>query len=120
MSALLSAFLIFASASGKFLDWEGKTEMLNHFGYSTEMMTKVGVVEAALAMLFLIPRTGFLAALLLTAYLGGATATHVRVGDACFMPILVGVFLWIGYALRRPEIFSLAIGSTVSPDVSER
>ncbi|MEQ8785075.1 MAG: DoxX family protein [Pirellulaceae bacterium] len=112
MSALLSAFLILASASGKFLDWEGKADMFDKFGYSMELMTKIGVVEVILAVLILIPRSSFLGGLLLTAYLGGATATHVRVDDPFYMPIATGVFLWFALALRRPEIFSLAIGSS--------
>ena len=115
MSGLLSAFLIFGSASGKFVDWEGKAEMFDHLGYSIPLMKKIGVVEVILALLFLVPRTGFLAAIMLTAYLGGATATHVRVGDPFFMPILMGVFLWVSYGLRRPEIFSLALDSPTPP-----
>lgn len=111
LSGLLSAFLIFASASGKFTDWEGKAEMFEKLGYSIEVMTKIGVVEVIAAVLFLIPRTGFLGAILLTGYLGGATATHVRVGDPFFMPIIMGVIVWIAYGLRRPEVFSLAFGS---------
>jgi uncharacterized membrane protein YphA (DoxX/SURF4 family) len=118
LSVLLSAFLLVASAPGKFVEWEGKAEMFQHFGYSTELMTKIGVVEVVLSVLFLIPRTAFIAALLLTAYLGGATATHVRVGDAFFMPIVIGVVMWIAYGLRRPDVFALALGSTV-PDRPE-
>jgi uncharacterized membrane protein YphA (DoxX/SURF4 family) len=111
MSVLVSAFLIFASGIGKFIDFEGKAAMLDQLGYTTELLTKIGILEIALAVLFLVPRAAFLAALLLTAYLGGATATHVRVGDPFYFPILVGVFLWVSYGLRRPEIFCLAIGS---------
>jgi hypothetical protein len=57
-----------------------------------------------------IPRTGFLASILLTGYLGGATLTHLRVGDPIYMPILFGVVVWVAYGLRRPEVFSLAFG----------
>lgn len=73
-------------------------------------MFSIGVVEVALALLILIPRTTFLGALLLTAYLGGATATHVRVGDPFFFPIGIGIFLWIAIALRIPAILPLALG----------
>ena len=111
LSGLLAAFLIFASAMGKFLDWEGKEEMFAKLGYTTEVMTKIGVVEVIVAVLFLIPHTGFIGAILLTAYLGGATATHVRVGDPFLMPIIMGVLIWIAYGLRRPEVFRLACGA---------
>ncbi len=114
LSALISAFLILGSASGKFTEWDGKTEMFDHLGYSSDVMTKIGVVEVIAALLFVIPRTGFLGAVLLTAYLGGATATHVRVGDPFVMPVIMGVIVWIALGLRRPEVFSLAFGSSRS------
>ena len=115
LSFLVSAFLIFGSASGKFVEWEGKEEMFNHLGYTSELLMKIGVVEIAVAILFVIPRTGFLGAVLLTAYLGGATATHVRVGDPFFFPIILGIVAWIAFALRRPEVWSLVTGSSPAP-----
>lgn len=121
LSYLIAAFLIFASAMGKFVKWEGKEQMFSQLGYSTELMFKIGIVEAALAILFVIPRAGFLGAILLTGYLGGATATHVRVGDPFLVPILTGMFVWISFGLRRPEVFALAMGSAVPmTTVSER
>jgi DoxX-like family len=114
LSGLVATFLIFGSAVGKFVEWEGKTEMFQHIGYSPELIMKIGVLEIILSLLFLIPRTGFIGAVLLTAYLGGATATHVRVGDQFFFPVLVGIVMWIAFALRRPEVFSFAFGSAAS------
>ena len=113
LSVLLTAFLIFASALPKFIDWEGKEAMFEKMGFSIELMYKIGVVEAVVALLILIPRTSFVGGILLTAYFGGATVTHVRVGDPFYFPIIFGVVLWIALGLRRPEIFSLAIGSSV-------
>ena len=117
LTLLIVFFLAVVSATGKFIDWEGKTEMFATLGYSTELMWKIGILEVALAVLILIPRAAFLGAVLLTAYLGGAVATHVRVGDAYFFPILAGLFLWIAIGLRRPEVFRLAFGPA-SPQVS--
>ena len=118
LSILLSLFLAGPSAIGKFVDWEGKEQMFDHLGYTAELITRIGVVEIVIALLFLIPRTAFIAAILITGYLGGATATHVRVGDPFLMPIILGVVLWISLGLRRPEIFSLAIGQQNSPGTS--
>ena len=115
LSILLAGFLIVASAGGKFVDWEGKTEMFDKLGYSTDLMFKIGFVEVAVALLFALPKTGFLGAVLLTAYLGGATATHVRVGDAFIAPIITGVVAWVALGLRQPEVFSLAIGRSARP-----
>lgn len=110
LSGLIAVFLIVASASGKFTDWEGKDKMFEKLGFATDLMTKIGVLEVALAILFVIPRTGFLGAILLTGYLGGATVTHVRVGEPFYFPIVLGILMWIALGLRCPTIFALARG----------
>lgn len=110
LSGIIAAFLIGPSAIGKFVEWDGKAKMFEQLGYSSKLIIKIGVLEIILAILFLIPRTGFIAAILLTGYLGGATATHVRVGDPFFMPIIIGIVMWIALGLRRPEVFALAKG----------
>ncbi|MBX3424324.1 MAG: DoxX family protein [Pirellulales bacterium] len=74
-----------------------------------ELIKKIGVLEIVVAVLYFIPQTSFIGAILVTGYLGGATATHVRVGDPYFMPPLVGVVAWIGYALRRPDVVGRAL-----------
>ena len=110
LSVLISLFLIGASAMGKFTQWEGKAEMFTKMGWTEDVMFKIGIVEVAIAILFLIPRTSFVAAILLAAYLGGAVATHVRVGDEFFFPIIIGVLAWIALGLREPDVFRLAFG----------
>lgn len=114
LSFLVAAFLIFASAGGKFVDWEGKEEMFADLGWSTEAMFYVGILEVVVAVLFLLPRVGFIGALLVTAYLGGATATHVRVDDAFIFPIIFGVVVWVAMAMRQPTLLKVAFG--FSPD----
>lgn len=71
---------------------------------------KIGIVEVAIAALFLIPRTAFVAAILLAAYLGGAVATHVRIGEPFFVPIIVAVAAWVALGMRLPDIFRFAAG----------
>ena len=112
LNILVAAFLIGPSAIGKFVDWEGKDAMFRHLGFTNELIFRIGVLEILIAILFIIPRTSFIGAILITAYLGGATVTHVRVGDPFFMPIIIGVVLWLSYGLRCPEIFNLALGQT--------
>ena len=110
LSGIVAAFLIGPSAAGKFIEWEGKEEMFKHLGYSAPLIVKIGVIEIVLAILFLIPRASFVGAILLTGYLGGAVATHVRVEDPYYMPIVMGVVIWVALGLRRPEVFALAAG----------
>lgn len=111
LSVLIALFLIGISASGKFTQWEGKAEMFAKMGWTEEVMVKIGIVEVAIAILFLIPRTSFVAAILLAAYMGGATATHVRVGEPFFFPIMIGVLVWVALGLREPDVFRLAFAS---------
>lgn len=111
LSGLIAVFLIGASAMGKFTQWEGKAEMFDQMGWTQDLMFKVGIVEVAITILFLIPRTAFIAAILLAAYLGGATATHVRVAEPFIFPIIIGILIWVALGLRKPEVFRLAFGN---------
>ncbi|MCA9174844.1 MAG: DoxX family protein [Planctomycetales bacterium] len=110
LSGLLGAFLILASASGKFTEWEGKSEMFAKMGWSESVMVKIGVVEVISALLFLVPASAFVGAILLTAYLGGAVSTHVRVDDPFVIPIVMGVLVWVALGLRDCRVFALALG----------
>jgi len=108
LSGLIVAFLIF-SASGKFMDWEGKEEMFTKMGWGVDVMVTIGVVEVLVGIVFLIPRISVIGAILVTAYLGGATATHVRLGDSFYFPIVLGALVWVALALRDPIVFRALI-----------
>lgn len=114
LSGLIAAFLILVSGIPKLIDWEGKAEMMEKMGWDVGVILKIGIVEVALAILFLIPRTAFLAAVLLTGYLGGAVATHVRIGEPFFFPIIIGVLVWIALGLRDPRVFPAAFQSSLT------
>jgi hypothetical protein len=101
LTALVGLFLIGASGVPKFLDFPGKSEMMDKMGISLSLLP---------ALIYLIPRTSFLGAILITGYLGGAIFAHLRVSDAWFFPIIIGVVMWVGLALRQPAIFGLALG----------
>jgi len=110
LSVLIALMLIGPSAGGKLMEFDGKEEMFGKLGWSTGTMFYVAFVEIACALIFLVPQTSFFGAIMLSAYLGGATAAHVRVDEPFFMPILIGVFVWIALGLRNPAVFSLALG----------
>lgn len=111
LSGLIAAFLILGSGVPKFIEWEGKEAMMNKLGWSTDTIFKIGFVEVTVAVLFLIPKTAFIGAILLAAYLGGATATHVRIGEPFFIPIILGIVAWVALGLRDARIFTLAFGN---------
>ena len=77
------------------------------FGYPEGTLLPIGVVELICALLYAVPRTSVLGAILLTGYMGGATATHVRVSDPWFMAVLLGVVAWAGLYLREPRLRAL-------------
>ena len=76
-------------------------------GYAESAAIGLGIVELGCTVLYMIPRTSILGAILLIAYLGGATATHVRIGDPFFIPIVLGVLIWLGLYLRDDRLRSL-------------
>lgn len=78
-----------------------------HLGYPETLAIVLGILQIASAVLYLIPRTSVLGAIFITAYLGGATASHVRVGEPFFLPVIVAVLVWIGLYLRDGRLRSL-------------
>src|SRR5262245_58684130 len=69
-------------------------EQMKRLGYPEGYIRGIVIVEIACVVIYMIPQTAVLGAILLTGYLGGATATHVRVGEPFFIPIIVGVVVW--------------------------
>jgi DoxX-like family len=78
-----------------------------HYGYPEGALLRISIVELACAILYAIPSTSVLGAILITGYLGGATATHVRVGEPFFIPIVLGVVVWAGLFLRDDRLRAL-------------
>jgi hypothetical protein len=78
-----------------------------HFGYPQGAMLPITIVEVACAILYAIPQTSVLGAILLTGYLGGAVATHVRVGEPFYFPLIVGAVVWVGLYLRDARLQAL-------------
>ena len=79
-------------------------------GYPANVILPLGIVLTGSTILFLIPRTSVLGAILLTGYLGGAVATHVRVGAGVFpivFPIVFGILLWGGLYFRDDRVSSI-------------
>jgi uncharacterized protein YndB with AHSA1/START domain len=98
--SILPALALIASGSVKVMDIkppEGSPDI----GWSESAMFGLGIVEIGSAVLYLFPPTAVLGAIVMTAYLGGAVATHVRIGDPMFWPaIILGILAWFGLRLR--------------------
>ena len=80
---------------------------MKDLGYPANVATAICAVEIASAVIYAIPQTAVLGAILLTGYLGGAVATHVRAGQPPYFPIIFGVLVWLGLYLRDARVRKL-------------
>jgi DoxX-like family len=103
LTAFIGLFLVFDCAI-KLLQLASATQGTVELGYPASSVFFLGVVELVCLVAYLIPRTSVLGAVLLTGYLGGAIATHVRIGNPLFthvlFPVYVAAFIWGGLYLR--------------------
>lgn len=103
VSALVVLGLLFSGVI-KLMKPEDVVKEFGRLGYDSNISLGIGIVEIACTLLYAIPRTAVLGAILLTGYLGGATATHVRIGDPYYGPIIAGVLVWLGLFLRDERL----------------
>ena len=107
VSGLAIAFLTMDAAM-KLFGVPAAVEGTTQLGYPASVLFGLGLVQAVCLVLYLVPRTAVVGAVLWTGYLGGAIATHVRVGNPWFthilFPIYVAVFLWGGLWLRDRRV----------------
>ena len=103
MSALPVLMLLFSSIM-KFIPSPQLNEGFKHLELPISFAFGLGVLELACTVIYVIPRTAVLGAILLTGYLGGAILTHLRIGEAVYMHVAFGVFIWGGLYLRDPRL----------------
>ena len=87
---------------------DGAVEGFTAYGYSEGLFPILSGIEFLCALLYVIPQTAVLGAILFTGYFGGAVATHLTAGESnWFVAVIVGVFVWGGLFLRDPRIRAL-------------
>lgn len=107
ISAIPPLLLVFSGVM-KILKPPSVVEGFAKYGYPETQVIGLGILEIACALVYLVPRTRVLGAILLTAYLGGATASNVRVGDpAAIVTVVLGVLVWLGLYLRDQRVRAL-------------
>ena len=106
MSAL-PVLVLLMSAVMKFAQPPPVVEGLKHLGLPESLAISLGILELLCTVLYVIPRTAVLGAILLTGYLGGAIVSHLRVGDAFVGPFIFGVLIWGGLYLRDRRLRAL-------------
>jgi hypothetical protein len=126
LTALIVLFMLFDSGL-KILRLAPAMDANARLGYPESVILPIGITELICVILFIIPRTSILGAILLTGYLGGATASQVRLQDPWFFfPIVIGILAWGGLFLRDPRLRPLipatsmqSLGSSL-PNASPR
>jgi DoxX-like family len=107
MTGLMIVFFLFDSVSKLVLE-QHVVEATTKIGYPLGVIRPLGIVGLACTMLYAIPRTSILGAILLTGYLGGAIASKVRIEDPLFSSVLFGVYfgilVWVGLYLRDEQL----------------
>jgi len=102
--SLLPSLLLTFSGIMKLVQPEGMAKEVEKLGWSMETLFYIGIVELVCTVLYLLPPTSILGAILLTGYLGGAIATHVRIHDPYGIVVSTGVVLWLGLFQREPRL----------------
>ena len=109
LSALAILFVIFDGVI-KVMQMAPAMEATAQLGYPESLVFGIGILELACLVIYVIPRTSILGAILLTGYLGGAVATHVRAGSGLFpliFPVIIGLLFWGGLYLRDNQLRAL-------------
>jgi DoxX-like protein len=107
--SVLPAPLLVMSGVSKIMLSPDVVKGFGDMGWTTDVAMVLAILELGSLVLYLIPKTAVLGAILLTGYLGGACATHVRIADYghCWIPVALGVVLWLGLYLRDARLRAL-------------
>jgi hypothetical protein len=103
ISLLPIPLFIFSAA----LKVKGGPEVLQgvaHLGIPTSLIIPLAILEISCVVIYLIPRTAVLGAVLMTGYIGGAILAHLRIGEPVYLHIVIGIALWLGIYLREPRL----------------
>jgi hypothetical protein len=103
----LAILFLLVDAAGKVLQLAPYMEGTAKVGFSPSVVLPLGIVLLVSTLLYTFRRTAVLGAILLTGYLGGATCTHVRMGQPFFLPVVFGVIVWGCLYLRDARIRAL-------------
>jgi hypothetical protein len=112
LTGLIVAVLLI-DAIAKLLQLAPVVEGTQKLGFAISVIRPLGVVLALSTLLHLIPQLQLLGAVLVTAYLGGATATLVHAGTPFWFPVAMGALLWIAYYLRSPRLRSFLASTSL-------
>jgi hypothetical protein len=105
--SVLASLLFLMSAFLKLKDGPEMMKGIAHLGLPESMVVPLAILEISCVVIYLIPATSVLGAILLTGYIGGAICTHWRAGDPFVVQIVLGIFVWLGLYLRENRLKAL-------------
>jgi len=105
--SILVSLVFFFSAFAKLKGGPELTEGMAHLGLPDRMVLPLAILEISCVVLYLIPHTAVLGAILLAGYLGGAICTHWRVGDPVYVHIVLGLLIWFAVYIRDDRLKAL-------------
>jgi hypothetical protein len=105
--AVLVSLMFFFSAAMKFKGGPELDAGMTHLALPRSMVTPLAILEVACVVVFLVPPTLVLGAILLTGYVGGTIVTHWRSGDPFFIQVILGLLIWLSVYLREPRLRAL-------------
>lgn len=103
----LLALLLTMSATMKLVGGREVIEGFARMGLPESLPVPLGVLELVCVLVYVIPATSVIGAILLTGYIGGAIVTHLRIGEPVVFQIALGVLVWLGLYLRESRLKSL-------------
>lgn len=113
--SVLAILLLLVDGFAKLIKPEPVIQATLHLGYPESTITTIGILAIICAIIYAIPRSAFLGAILLTGFLGGAIATHFRINNPLFshtlFPVYVLLFIWLGLYLRSASLRKLLLNS---------
>lgn len=116
----IAALFLIADSTGKLLACDPVVKGTTELGYPESLVRVLGVLQLVCVAVYLVPRTSMLGAILLTGYLGGAVATHVRIGNPLFshvlFPVYIALLVWGALYLRDARVRTLVPVRGTSPN----
>ena len=107
VSALPALMLLFAGGM-KLMKSAAVLQGFAQYGFPDRLVLVVGILEVACTIVYLVPRLSVLGAILMTAFLGGATASNVRIGNPSWViTVILGILVWAGLYLRDARVRTL-------------
>src|SRR5437867_2933610 len=105
--SILSILIFILSVIFKFIEGPETVKGFAHLGFPMKMAIPIGILELSVVVIYLIPQTAVLGAILMTGYVGGTIITVWRVGDPFYLNIALGILIWLGIYLREDRLWPL-------------